>query len=117
MIGTHTDSPCLKVRPVSKMTREGFKQIALDKYGGGIWRSWFDRPLSLAGLVTYKEGDNIAFKLVDFKRKPLLCIPSLAIHLTPPDKRDFDLNTEEHLHPIFSVEKQDKQNSESKYVI
>lgn len=87
----------------------------MDKYGGGIWRSWFDRDLSLAGLVTYRDGDQIKHDLVDFERKPLLCIPNLAIHLTPPDKRDFDLNTEQHLHPIFSVAKVDDQDCKSNY--
>lgn len=81
----------------------------MDKYGGGLWRTWLDRGLSLAGLVTYREDGEVKHNLVDFDRKPLLCIPNLAIHLTPPDKRDIDLNVEEHLHPIFSIEDSQKE--------
>lgn len=83
----------------------------MEKYGGGLWRTWFDRGLSLAGLVTYRKGSEIKHTLVDCDRKPLLCIPNLAIHLTPADKRDIDVNTEEHLQPIFTTEQKEKQNN------
>ena len=52
IIGTHTDSPCLKVKPQPEFCREGILQLAVEVYGGALLAPWFDRDLSLAGRVT-----------------------------------------------------------------
>jgi aspartyl aminopeptidase len=51
MIGCHTDSPVLKIAPNSKVDKFGYRQLNIMTYGGGLWRTWFDRDLSLAGKV------------------------------------------------------------------
>ncbi|KAI6225028.1 Aspartyl aminopeptidase [Aphelenchoides besseyi] len=115
IVGAHTDSPCLKVRPISRLTREGFKQVAVDCYGGGIWRTWFDRNLSLAGLVTYRNKDGgCQTALVDLQH-PILYVPNVAIHLeTCTNRQQPDLKAEEHLQPIFMLENSVNKDDECK---
>lgn len=70
----------LKVRPVSKRINSGYLQVGVETYGGGIWHSWLDRDLSVAGRVVIAEqGGKFRSKLIKIDR-PLLRIPTLAIH-------------------------------------
>ena len=75
----------------------------MSPYGGGLWRTWFDRDLSVAGQVIFQERGDIRHALVDGKR-PLLCIPSLAIHLDPERGNKFDFNKETHLLPLLATQ-------------
>lgn len=81
MIGAHTDSPCLKVKPQPEMSKKGFCQLGVEVYGGALLNPWFDRDLSLAGRVTYLDNEGVVSNaLVDFQRA-VATVPSLAIHL------------------------------------
>jgi len=104
IIGAHTDSPVLKVKPASKKTAQGYIQVAVECYGGGLWHTWFDRELSIAGSVIVEKDDgSFVRELVHIKR-PLLRIPNLCIHLQTADERSkFEVNKESHLVPLLAM--------------
>ncbi len=112
--GAHTDSPALRIKPISKRVSEKYAQVGVETYGGGIWHSWFDSDLALAGrvFVNDKSSGKIVSKLVDLKR-PLLKIPTLAIHLDREVNQKFEFNKETQLLPIAGLVK-DEKNDKSK---
>ena len=77
---SHTDSPTFKVKPNYNVeTAAKTLGMHLETYGGTIYSSWLDRPLSVAGRVVIKDGNKFVTKLVDVNR-PLCVIPNVAIH-------------------------------------
>ncbi|CAI8502811.1 unnamed protein product [Hanseniaspora opuntiae] len=107
IVGSHTDSPVLKLKPVSKVSKEGFKQIAIELYGGGIWHTWFDQPLSCAGRVFVHEDGKIKSKLINLNI-PLFKIPTLAIHFDREQNTSFKFDKEGKFVPFFTKESKPK---------
>jgi aspartyl aminopeptidase len=103
VIGAHTDSPNLRIKPNPDVRAHGFHQLAVEPYGGVLLHTWLDRDLSLAGRVTLRQGTGTRTELVDFAR-PLLRIPSLAIHLYRElNQEGLKLNAQKHLAPLFAL--------------
>ncbi|KAF7331840.1 hypothetical protein MKEN_00064100 [Mycena kentingensis (nom. inval.)] len=102
IVATHVDSPNLHMRPVSKRTREKYLQVGVELYGGGIWHSWLDRDLSIAGRVVTSTPDGFKSRLVKID-KPLLRIPTLAIHLDRNVNDSFKFNQETEFVPILGL--------------
>ncbi len=101
MIGAHTDSPCLRIKPVSKRQNDGFLQVGVETYGGGLWHTWFDRDLGVAGRVMAKDKHGAFLSVLTQIDRPILRIPTLAIHL---DRQEtFSFNKETQLFPIAGL--------------
>jgi aspartyl aminopeptidase len=103
IIGAHTDSPNLKLKPNPAYEKSGYLQLGVEVYGGVLLTTWTDRDLSLAGRVIIKDKKQPHSKLVRFD-EPLLRIPQLAIHLNRDvNEKGLTLNRQNHLPPIFSL--------------
>jgi aspartyl aminopeptidase len=101
MIGCHTDSPCFKIAPVSKMENKcGFTQLAVQSYGGGLWYTWFDRDLILAGKVIINRLGKMTSVLWRSKHA-IARIANLCIHLRK-ERNGFDPNKEIETRPLIS---------------
>jgi aspartyl aminopeptidase len=103
VVGAHTDSPNLRIKPNPDIHAHGLHQLAVEPYGGVLLHTWLDRDLSLAGRVTLRDGTETRTELVDFAR-PLLRIPSLAIHLYRElNQEGLKLNAQKHLAPLIAL--------------
>lgn len=80
LVGAHTDSPGLRVKPKALQAGDGLLRVGVEVYGGPLLATFADRDLSLAGRVAVRQGDGIAMRLVHFAQ-PLLRLPNLAIHM------------------------------------
>ncbi|MFT5698090.1 MAG: aspartyl aminopeptidase [Desulforhopalus sp.] len=103
ILTAHSDSPCLQIKPVPDMSTEGYSQLGVEVYGGSLLAPWFDRDLTLAGRVccTLNDG-SLAVFLVHFNR-PLLTIPSVAIHLNREANNSHSINKQKDLPPVIGL--------------
>ena len=103
MVGAHTDSPCLKIKPEPELKGHGCQRLAAEVYGGVLLAPWFDRDLSLAGRVTYRTADDdISSMLIDFEA-PIAQVPSLAIHLDRGANDDRKINRQKELNLVLAT--------------
>lgn len=104
IVGAHTDSPNLRLKPNASYTKEGYRQLGVEVYGGALLNSWLDRDLSLAGRVFLRDGGT---RLVRVDR-PLCRVPQLAIHLDREiNDKGLKLDRQEHLPPIWGLGEDD----------
>lgn len=102
MVGAHTDSPCLMVKPQPERSKQGYFQLGVQVYGGALLNPWFDRDLSLAGRVSFEAPDgSLNSALVDFK-SAVAIIPSLAIHLDREANSSRSINSQTDIVPVLA---------------
>ncbi|MFI1729062.1 M18 family aminopeptidase [Streptomyces acidicola] len=100
IVGAHTDSPNLRVKPLPDSGAHGWRQVAVEIYGGPLLNSWLDRDLGLAGRLSLRDGST---RLVNIDR-PLLRVPQLAIHLDRSvSSEGLKLDKQRHLQPIWGL--------------
>ena len=103
MVGAHTDSPNLKLKPNPVIQEHGVVKFGVESYGGLLLNPWFDRDLSLAGRVSYTNTQGeLKSTLIDAKQ-PLAFIPSLAIHLDDKANKDRTINKQTDICPILTT--------------
>jgi aspartyl aminopeptidase len=103
IIGAHTDSPNLRIKPHPDTGRAGCRQLAVEVYGGALLNSWLDRDLGLSGRVVVRgtTGPEERLLLVD---RPICRVPQLAIHLDREiTAKGLLLNAQQHLSPVWGL--------------
>jgi aspartyl aminopeptidase len=100
LAGAHTDSPCLRIKPRPDTGGHGWRQLAVEVYGGILNNSWLDRDLGIAGRVVATDGSVSLLNVAE----PVARVPQLAVHLD----RDVNgsglaLDTQQHLTPVWGV--------------
>jgi aspartyl aminopeptidase len=98
LVGAHTDSPCLRVKPNPDTESAGWRQLGVEVYGAVLLNSWLDRDLGIAGRVVMVDGSS---QLVDVRR-PVARVPQLAIHLDRGvNDSGLKLDPQQHVHPVW----------------
>ena len=106
MAAAHSDSPTFKVRETAEAASAGNTlRLSVEPYGGGVWRGWLDRPLSVAGRVVIRQGDRLVSRLVNIDRD-LLVIPGVAIHMDRSVNKGAELNPAVDLLPLLGCGKE-----------
>lgn len=112
IIGAHTDSPGLKIKPhACTVTPDGYVKVNVEVYGGVILNTWFDRPLALAGRVIVREGNCLKEKLVKI-HKPVLMIPNLCIHFHREVNEKCSYNKQTEMLPLLSLKKENVEKED-----
>ena len=103
LAASHTDWPCLKVKPYPEVTSLDYGKLNVEVYGGPLLNTWFDRPLSMAGKVSVKGSSLMEPKtiFVDFKR-PVLTVPNLAIHMNRNANEGVPINAQVDMLPLIT---------------
>ena len=99
IVGTHTDSPNLRIKPIADSGSHGWRQVNIEVYGGALYNTWLDRDLGLAGRLVLRDGSTALANIT----RPLLRVPQLAIHLDRGVNDGLKLNPQTHLAPVWGL--------------
>ena len=103
LIAAHSDSPCLRLKPNPEIYGDGgVVSLNVEKYGGGILYTWFDRPLSMSGRITVKSEDLLNPREIFFDlKKPVAIIPHLAIHFNRGVNDGNSISVQKDMKPVL----------------
>ena len=109
IFAAHADSPSFKLKENPELVTEGkYVRLNVERYGGMIYSTWLDRPLSVAGRVIVRRESGFATRLVNIDRD-LLLIPNVAIHMNREANEGFKMNPQTDLLPLFGgIEAKDR---------
>lgn len=113
---THNDSPTFKIKPNPVKVINNLVVLDTEPYGGGIYHTFFDRPLSIAGRIFYKEKDKLKEKLINID-KNLLVIPSVAIHMQRDVNQVNNINPAIDTLPILTTVENNKEFDFNSYIL
>lgn len=104
VVGAHTDSPNLRIKPRADHVTAHFRQLGVEVYGGALLNSWLDRDLGLSGRIVVRADGaprTHLFRIDD----PVLRIPQLAIHLDREiNDKGLQLNAQTHMAPVWDLD-------------
>ncbi len=99
---THIDTPSFLIKPKNMIYEKNYLKLNVMPYGGLLNYAWLDEPLSIAGRIIYKKNNKLLKEIIDLKR-PLLCIPSVAIHQNANANENLNLNNQIDMIPIIAL--------------
>jgi aspartyl aminopeptidase len=102
IVGAHTDSPNLRIKPAPDLVRAGWQLLGVEVYGGPLLNSWLDRDLGLSGRVAVRDGGGVQTRLLTIN-EPVLRVAQLAVHLDRNVNEGLALNPQQHLTPLWGV--------------
>lgn len=112
IIGAHTDSPCLKIKPgACSVTPDGYVKVNVEIYGGAILNTWFDRPLAMAGRLIVRENGALQEKLIQIDN-PVFLIPNLCIHFHRDVNEKGAYNKQTDLLPLLCMKEEGVEKEE-----
>ncbi len=104
IFAAHGDSPALRVKTAWKLEDKLYLRLNTQTYGGGLWGTWFDRPLSLAGRVMVRDAaGRLQCRLVNLDRD-LLMLPSMPIHFNREANNGVAINPQQDLCPVLTMD-------------
>jgi aspartyl aminopeptidase len=105
ILASHTDSPCLKIKPQPEISSHGIGLFGTEPYGAPLLHTWVDRDLAIAGRILVDNGESKVVFLDDY---PVL-IPGLAIHLNRDiNEKGLILNKQDHMKAVFTIRSKEK---------
>ena len=113
MVGAHTDSPNLKVKPNPDIYQQGYWQLGVETYGGVLLNPWFDRPLALAGRVSFENTDGQLKQVLLDTQRAVGSIPSLAIHLDREANKARSINAQTDIPVLMAIDEEKSVSFES----
>ncbi|SFM71213.1 aspartyl aminopeptidase [Methanolobus profundi] len=103
IIAAHTDNPGFRIKPCPEVDSEGMLTLNVERYGGPILNTWFDRPLSIAGRIAVRSDEVLKPKVIHLDlQRPILIIPNLAIHMNNEVNKGVEIKVQKEMQPLLT---------------